>query len=299
MVELPDIKEREAVMKIHASQVPLAPTVDLRLVAERTPGFSGADLSNLINEAAILTARADRSQVEQDDILMSIEKVLLGPEKRSKIISQKDQEVTAYHEAGHAVVSHILPNSDPVRKVSIVSRGHAGGYTLKLPSEDKQLHTKSEFLGELAMLMGGMVAELRKFKEQTTGASNDLMKATKLARRIVTEWGMSDLGPMTFGQKDEYVFFGKELHDARDYSEVTATKIDEQIKSLLETARQQAADILEQHNDKFELVAQTLLKQETLEQQEFADLMNGTTSDKPSSDRPAADSSSKPAPTAQ
>ena len=292
VLELPDIKEREAIMNIHAQKVPLAKTVDLRGVAERTPGFSGADLANLINEAAIYAARDDRSEVTQDDILMSIEKVLLGPEKRSKVFSEKEKQVTAYHEAGHAVVSHFMPDSDPVRKVSIVSRGHAGGYTLKLPEEDKRLHSKREFLSELATLMGGMVAELQKFDEQTTGASNDLMKATKLARRIVTEWGMSELGPVTFGQKDEYVFLGKELHEARDYSESTAAKIDEQISKLLQAAREQAEKILTKQRDKFELVAQTLLKQETLEQDEFAELMDG----KPANDATSSGNSSKPGP---
>lgn len=275
VLELPDIKEREAIMNIHVANVPLASDVVLRKVAERTPGFSGADLANLINEAAILTARQDRDQVTQNDILLSIEKVLLGPEKRSKVISKLEKEVTAYHEAGHAVVAYHLPHTDPIRKVSIISRGHAGGYTLKLPDEDKRLHTKNEFIEELAMLMGGHVAEFHKFKELTTGASNDLTKATKLARRIVTEWGMSELGPITFGQKDEFVFLGRDIHESRNYSESTATKIDEAIIKLIQTAKTTAEEILQKHNDQFELVAQTLLKQETLEQHEFAQLMAG------------------------
>lgn len=273
VLELPDIKEREAILQIHTQQVPLAKGVELRRVAERTPGFSGADLANVINEAAILAARHDRTQVTQHDVLMSIEKVMLGPEKRSKVFSMREKKITAYHEAGHAIVSYYMPHTDPVRKISIVSRGHAGGYTIKLPEEDKHLHTRTEFLGELATLMGGYVAELHKFKELTTGASNDLVKATKLARRIVTEWGMSDLGPMTFGQKDEYIFLGKELHEARNYSESTAARIDEQIARLLAAAREQAEKILRKYNAKLELVAQTLMSQETIEQQEFYAIM--------------------------
>ncbi len=273
VMELPDIREREAILKIHSRHVPLAEGVELRKVAERTPGFSGADLANLINEAAILAARSDQTQVTQHDVLHSIEKVILGPEKRSKVFSKLEKEVTAYHEAGHAIVSFYMPHTDPVRKISIVSRGHAGGYTLKMPDEDKHLHTRTEFLGELATLMGGYVAELHKFKELTTGASNDLMKATKLARRIVTEWGMSDLGPMTFGQKDEYVFLGRELHESRTYSEATATRIDEQIARLLTTAREKAEQILVQYNAKLELIAQTLISRETIEQQEFYAIM--------------------------
>lgn len=273
VMELPDIREREAIMQIHSDKVPLDDDVELRLVAERTPGFSGADLANLINEAAILAARDDRNSVTQADILSSIEKVMLGPEKRSRILSDHEKEVTAYHEAGHAVIAYCTPHSDPVRKISIVSRGHAGGYTLKLPEHDKRLHTRSEFFGELAALMGGYVAELHKFKELTTGASNDLMKATELARRIVTEWGMSELGPMTFGHKDEYVFLGRELHESRTYSESTATKIDEQIARLITTAQHKAEEILRAYNGRFELVAQTLLQQETIEQQQFADIM--------------------------
>lgn len=284
VMELPDIREREAIMKIHTKKVPLAADANLRNIAERTPGFSGADLSNLINEAAIVASRNDQDSVTQHDIVQSIEKVLLGPEKRSKVFSKHEKEVTAYHEAGHAVVSFYMPHTDPVRKISIISRGHAGGYTLKVPEEDRHLHTRTQFLGELATLMGGYVAELHKFKELTTGASNDLKKATNLARRIVTEFGMSDLGPMTFGQKDEYVFLGRELHEARNYSEATAMKIDEQITKLLTAAREKAAGILKQYNEKLELIANTLIAKETIEQTQFAQLMAGT-ADTPAPER--------------
>lgn len=277
VMELPDIREREAILKIHTKKVPLAPDANLRNIAERTPGFSGADLANIINEAAILASRRDQDSVNQANLADSIEKVLLGPEKRSKVFSKHEKEVTAYHEAGHAVVAYHMPHTDPVRKISIVARGHAGGYTLKLPEEDRRLHTRSQFAGELATLMGGYVAELHKFKELTTGAANDLKKATNLARRIVTEFGMSDLGPVTFGQKDEYIFLGKELHEARNYSEATAAKIDEQILKLLSTARAKAIGILQRFNDKLELLATTLIAQETIEQVQFGQLMRGET----------------------
>jgi cell division protease FtsH len=302
VMELPDIKEREAILKIHTRTVPLAPEVNLRHIGERTPGFSGADLANLVNEAAILAARLEDTAVRQIHLEESIEKVLLGPEKRSKVFSPKEKEVTAYHEAGHAVVAYYSPHTDPVRKISIVSRGHAGGYTLKLPEEDRHLHTRTQFLSELATLMGGYTAEIFKFKELTTGASNDLKKATALARRIVTEFGMSKLGPVTFGQKDQYVFLGKELHESRDYSESTAAKIDEQITQLLKTAREKAEQILTKYTDKLELIAQTLMQKETIGQAEFAALMRGATEPTPppgpqSEPQPAAPagSTTKPA----
>jgi cell division protease FtsH len=279
VMDLPDIKEREAILKLHVVKMPQAADVDLRNIAERTPGFSGADLANLVNEAAILAAREDSEHVTQHHIIDSIEKVLLGPEKRSKVFSAHEKEVTAYHEAGHAVVSYYMPHTDPVRKISIISRGHAGGYTLKVPEEDKHLHSRTEFYGELATLMGGYAAEVLKFKELTTGASNDLKKASGLARRIVTEWGMSELGPIVFGGKDEYIFLGKELHEARNYSEATASKIDEQVSKLLMTARQKAEEILEKYKEKFELIAQTLMTKETIEQAEFRMLMGDVVAD--------------------
>lgn len=273
-LDLPDIKEREAILKIHTRNVPLSPAVNLRNIAERTPGFSGADLANLVNEGAILAAHQNKKVVDQQHLEESIEKVLLGPEKRSKVFSAEEKKITAYHEAGHAIITYYTPGSDLVRKISIVARGHAGGYTLMLPEKDKRLHTKTEFLSDLATLMGGYTAELHKFKELTTGASNDLRKATDLARQIVTEFGMSELGPMTFGNKNEYVFLGKELHENRNYSESTAAKIDEQIASILSNAQAKAQKILTRHNDKLELIAQTLIKKETIGQAEFKALMN-------------------------
>lgn len=299
-LDLPDIQERDAILKIHVKEVPLAQDVNLRNIAERTPGFSGADLANLVNEAAILATRQEQQHVTQANIENSIEKVLLGPEKRSKMFTEKEKKITAYHEAGHAIVAFHSPDTDPVRKISIVARGHAGGYTLKLPEEDRRLHTRTGFLSELAVLMGGYTAELFKFKELTTGASNDLSKATKLARSIVTDYGMSTLGPMTFGHKDEYIFLGKELHEQRDYSESTAAKIDEQVALLLNTAQEKADQILQSFNQKLELIAQTLIRNETIGQAEFKQLMaedyeprSGETSPLPS---PAGEEGQSPAP---
>jgi len=298
MLDLPDINEREAILKIHSKQVPLATSVDLHDIGVRTPGFSGADLANLINEAAILAARKNKETVTQQHLEESIEKVMLGPERRSLVFSKKEKLITAFHEAGHAVIAYHMPDSDPVRKISIISRGHAAGYTLKLPTKDKRLHTRTEFLSELATLMGGYTAELFRFKELTTGASNDLQKATDLARRIVTEFGMSDLGPMTFGQKDEYVFLGKELHDGRTYSDSTATKIDEQITNLITTAQQKAHQVLTTHADQLTLVADTLIAQETIDQAEFKQLMTtGAISRKAAATtpKPTPDTKSNPA----
>ncbi|MFH1354462.1 MAG: ATP-dependent zinc metalloprotease FtsH [bacterium] len=274
-MDLPDIEERQAILDIHIRKVPLAGDVNLRNIAERTPGFSGADLANTINEAAILAARHNETTVRQDHIEDSIEKVILGPEKRSKVLSKKEKKITAFHEAGHAIVSYYTPDSDTIRKISIVSRGHAGGYTLKLPDRDKRLHTRTEFFSDLATLMGGYTAELIKFKELTTGASSDLKRATALARRIVTEFGMSKLGPVAFGHKEEYVFLGKELHESRSYSESTAAKIDEQITIILTSAQKKAHDILTKYNAKLELIAQNLIAKETIGQAEFKALMEG------------------------
>ncbi len=274
-MDLPDIKEREAILAIHAEKVPMEKDVDLRNIGERTPGFSGAELSNLINEAAIFAAREDKKKISQRHVEESIEKVLLGPEKRSGVYSKKEKELTAYHEAGHAIVAYYTPDSDPVRKISIIARGFAGGYTLKLPETDKRLHTKTGFLSELATLMGGYTAELIQYKELTTGASNDLMKATKLARRIVTQFGMSSLGPVTFGQADHQVFLGRDFSEGRDYSEKTASLIDEEVSAILKDAQKRANDIITTNREKLELIAQRLIEKETIGQKEFADLMGG------------------------
>ncbi len=275
VLDEPSMKDREEILKIHALDKPLAPEANLKLIAERTPGFSGADLANLLNEAAILAARANRTQITQDDMFQAIEKVILGPERRSHIFSKKEKEITAYHEAGHALVASMIPHSDPVHKVSIVSRGRAGGYTLKLPTEDKHLKSRPEFEAELAVLLGGYAAEKLIFKETTTGASNDLKVASDLARRMVTQYGMSDtLGPITFGEKEELVFLGKEMSHTRNYSEAIAVEIDAEIKKLIIKGLNVAKKVITERIDKLEKIAKELISKETLEQQEFYALLH-------------------------
>ncbi|HEY4474661.1 MAG TPA: ATP-dependent zinc metalloprotease FtsH [Candidatus Paceibacterota bacterium] len=270
ILDEPSMKDREEILKIHALDKPLAKNVNLKLVAERTPGLSGADLANLINEAAILAARKNQKEITLDNLFEAIEKVILGPERRSHIFSKKEKEITAYHEAGHALVSYSLPFTDPVHKVSIVSRGRAGGYTLKLPTEDKHLRSRSEFESELAVLLGGFVAEKIIFKDTTTGTSNDLKVASDLARRMITQYGMSDaLGPITFGEKEELVFLGKEISTQKNYSETIAFQIDTEIKKLIIRGLISAKKVLTQKIDTLHKVAKELISKETLEQKEF------------------------------
>jgi len=270
VIDLPNINDREEILVVHANNKPLSQNVSLRRVAERTPGFSGADLSNLLNEAAILVARQNRKELTLEDILISIEKVLLGPERKSQMMSEKEKKITAYHEAGHALISHTLPDAPPVQKVSIISRGQAAGYTLNMPTEDKHFKTKTEFASELAVLLGGYMAEQIFFGDVTTGASSDLKKATRLARKLVTEYGMSEqLGQRTFGERDDLIFLGKELAEHRDYSDKTAELIDREIAGFIETARKKAEDIIRSSREKMENVVTLLLEKETLEREEF------------------------------
>ena len=270
ILDEPSMKDREEILKIHALDKPLAKNVNLKLVAERTPGLSGADLANLINEAAILAARNNHKEITLDNLFEAIEKVILGPERRSHIFSKKEKEITAYHEAGHALVSYSLPFTDPVHKVSIVSRGRAGGYTLKLPTEDKHLRSRSEFKSELAVLLGGYAAEKIVFKDTTTGASNDLKVASDLARRMITQYGMSDnLGPITFGEKDELVFLGKEISTNKNYSETIAFQIDTEIKKFISKGLNSAKRVLTQKIDILHKIARELISKETLEQKDF------------------------------
>ena len=268
--DLPDIKDREAILKVHSRGKPLSKSVNLRQVAERTPGFSGADLSNLINEGAILAARQNKKQVEQHDLLEAMEKVMLGPERKSHVLSKKEKEIAAYHEAGHALVATVMPHADPVHKVSVISRGRAAGYTLKLPTEDRHLHSKQGFLADLAVAMGGYAAEQLVFDELTTGASNDLQVASNLARDLVMLYGMSDkLGPITFGERHELVFLGREIGQQRNYSEKVAQKIDEEIARFLDEAHKRAADICKKHRGKLDEIAGVLIDKETIEREEF------------------------------
>lgn len=270
ILDEPDINDREAILKIHAKGKPFASDVNLRKIAERTPGFSGADLANLLNEAAILTARRNKTKIGMEELKESIEKVLLGPERKSHILTKKERKITAYHEAAHALVAHELPNADPVQKISIISRGLAAGYTLKMPLEDKHLHTRSEFIDDLAVLLAGHTVEKEIFGEVTTGASNDLKQATRLARNLVTEFGMSEkLEPRTFGEKEELIFLGREIHEQRDYSEKTAEIIDQEINHLISNAIKTAREIIKKKKEALEKIVKLLLEKETIEREEF------------------------------
>jgi len=274
MIDLPDLKDREEVLLVHARKKPLASNVDLRKIAERTAGFSGADLANILNEAAILAAREDKKEIVNENLFEAIEKVMIGPERKSRVITDKEKKITAYHEAGHALVSHFLPDADPVHKVSIISRGSAGGYTLKAASEDRHMHAKSEFISEIAVLLAGHLVEKNIFGEVTTGATSDLRRATALARSLVTDYGMSDhLGPRTYGEKEEMIFLGREIHEQRDYSEKVAEKIDEEITGFIKQGENKAQIIIDTHTEQLEKIVATLLEKETIEKDEFELIM--------------------------
>jgi cell division protease FtsH len=270
VLEVPDLKEREAILKVHCDKKPLAADVDFKKVAERTSGFSGADLANLLNEAAIATAKVNEKEIKMQTIFDSIEKVMIGAERKSRVITDKEKKITAYHEAGHALVAHNLKNVDPVQKISIISRGRAAGYTLKTPLEDRRMHTKEEFVEELAVLVAGRLAEKLIFNDVTTGASSDLRSATDLAKAIVTEYGMSDNLPLrTFGTSDELVFLGREMHEGRDYSEKTSEVIDAEVGKLIDSAAKTALDILNDRKDDLEKIVAALMIKETMEKDEF------------------------------
>ena len=274
ILDLPDINDRAAILQIHSKNKPLEKEVDLRKVAVRTPGFSGADLANIFNEAAITAARHNRKTIGQNDLYDSIEKVLLGPERKGRVISIKEREITAFHEAGHALVAASLKGSDPVHKVSIVSRGFAGGYTLKLPLEEAHLRTRSQFLTDLAMMMGGYVAEQEMFGEMSTGASNDLKQASELARKLVTQYGMSDkMGPMTFGKTQELIFLGREIATEKNYSENVASQIDEEVHGFISRAYEVAKKVVASRKKVLQAIASALLEKEVLEQEEFNEVI--------------------------
>ncbi len=273
VLDLPDINDREEVLKIHCRGKPLALDIRLREVAERTPGFSGADLANIANEAAILAARRNKTQIFQEEFLESIEKVLLGPERKSHILSKKEKEIAAFHEAGHALVSSFLLEAEPIRKISIIARGFAAGYTLRMPKEEKRIKTKTEFLAEMATLLGGYVAEKLKFGQITTGAADDLKKASDLARRLVKKYGMSKLGPVSFGEKEELIFLGREISEQRNYSEKVATLIDKEVEKFIKDAEKRAKKILLKKKKLLEKIARTLIEKETIEKEEFEKLI--------------------------
>jgi len=276
VLDRPDVKGRKAILEVHVRGKPLADDVDLMVLARETPGFVGADIENLVNEAAILAARRNKKAIGMQEFEEAIERVIAGPERKSRLISDEEKRIIAYHEAGHALVMHELPHCDPVHKVSIVSRGLALGYTMPLPEEDRYLKHRAKFKDELAGLLGGRAAEELVFKDVTTGAANDLEQATKLARKMVCEYGMSEkLGPMTFGWKEELVFLGKEIGEQRDYSEAVAHEIDMEVRRLIEEAYSRAKEILISHRDKLEAIAQRLIEEETLEGDELKALLAG------------------------
>jgi len=274
ILDLPDINDREEILKIHAKGKIQANDVNIRKIAERTPGFSGADLANLLNEAALLAARKNQKEIKQLDIFESIEKVLLGPERRSRVFSKKEKDITAYHEAGHALVAASLKNADPVHKVSIVARGRAGGYTLKLPLEETYLRTKSQFMTDLAMMLGGYIAEKSVFRDISTGASSDLQSASSLTRKLITKYGMSEkLGPITFGKTDEMIFLGREITMEKNYSEDVAKQIDEEVKNFIKKAYDVAEKIITSRKKVLDAIANKLIEKETIEHEEFDNLI--------------------------
>ena len=274
VMDRPDMKGREAILRVHTRGKPLAPDVDLSVLAKQTPGFVGADIENLVNEAAILAARRNKRVIEMSDLQEAVERVIAGPERKSRLLTPHDKQVVAYHEAGHAIVMHNLTHADPVHKISIISRGMALGYTMELPQDDRVIEKRSRFKDELAGLLGGRAAEQLVFQDITTGASNDLERATQIARRMVTQYGMSEaLGPMTFGEKEELVFLGRELAEQRNYSEEVAQQIDNEVRRLVNEAYTRAKEILETQRARLDLVAKTLIEQETLDSAQFKALM--------------------------
>lgn len=274
VVDLPDVVGREEILKVHARGKPLGDDVNIGVLARRTPGFTGADLANLFNEAALLAARRGKKRIGMEELEDSIERVIAGPEKKSRVISDFEKRLVSYHEAGHALLGHYLPHTDPLHKVSIIPRGRAGGYTLLLPKEDRRYMTKSQILDQVTMLLGGRVAEDLVLKEISTGAQNDLERATELVRKMITEYGMSEeLGPLTFGHRSDQVFLGRDIARDRNYSEAVAFSIDKEARRIVDECYRKAREILEAHMDELHLVATTLMEKETLEAAEFEALL--------------------------
>ncbi|MBN1193686.1 MAG: AAA family ATPase, partial [Coriobacteriia bacterium] len=274
LVDRPDLKGRHEILKIHSRGKPLGSTIDLEVLARRTPGFTGADLANLVNEAALLSARHGKKAIEMVELEESIERVIAGPEKKSRIISDKEKRIIAYHESGHALVGHVLPNTDPIHKISIISRGRALGYTLALPVEDKFLSARGEMLDEIAMILGGRVAEAITMGDITTGATNDIERATKLARQMVTQYGMSEkLGPMTLGDGQHEVFLGRDFSATPNYSQEIAFEIDKEIRRLIDDAYEVAYKILTERRKQLDLMADVLVERETVDKDELEALL--------------------------
>ena len=272
VVDRPDLNGRIGILKVHTRGKPLAKAIDIEVLARRTPGFTGADLANVVNEGALLAARFSKNEISMDELEEAIDRVLAGPQRRSRVISEREKKVIAYHEAGHALVSHALPNADPVHKVSIVSRGRALGYTLTLPTEDRFLVTRSEMIDELAMLLGGRCAEEIVFNEPTTGAQDDIQRCTAIAKQMVTQFGMSDLGPLALGQTEGQPFLGRDFGHVKDYSDDVASKIDAEIYRLVEEAHDEAREIITRYRDKLDLMVERLLEKESLEKEEVSEI---------------------------
>jgi len=273
VLDKPDLKGREEILKIHAKGKPLAKDVDLNVVARRTPGFTGADLENVLNEAAILAARVDKKEVFMEEVEEAIDRTLAGPEKKSRVISDDERAIVAYHEVGHAILSKILPHSDPVHKISILPRGMALGYTLQLPEHDRHLISRAEALDQITVLMGGRVAEEMIFNEVTSGAQNDLQKATELAAKMVCEFGMSRLGPRTFGRKDRQIFLGRDIGEMKDYSEETADKIDAEVQAIIDACYKKAQELLAVNKEKMVAIAKVLMEKESLENHDLEEAL--------------------------
>jgi len=278
VVDVPDVNGRQAILQVHAKNKPLENPEDLKIVAQRTPGFTGADLENVLNEAALLAARLGKKKISLSEIEEATERVIAGPQKKSRVVSEKEKEIIAVHETGHALVSKFLPGSDTVHRISIISRGMALGYTIQLPTEDRHLQTKHELLNQIAFALGGRVAEEELLGEITTGAQNDFQKATDLARRMVTEWGMSEkLGPLSFSNKEEMVFLGRDLTRERIFSEAVAYEIDQEIKGIINSCYEKAREIIRGHREKVRAIAQVLIEKEVLEGSELDKLLKTET----------------------
>ncbi len=286
-VDNPDLRGREAILKVHTKDKPLDDDVDLQVLARRTPGFSGADLANMVNEAALLAARRNRKKITMVDCEDSIERVLAGPERKSRIMSTRERRILAHHEVGHAVLAELLPHADPLHKVSIIQRGMALGYTLQLPTEDRYIMTRGELLDQITVFLGGRVAEELFFQESTTGAADDLKKTTEMARRMVTDFGMSEaLGPVSLGRKYEQPFLGRDIMEDRNYSEQVASTIDREVATIIEDCYQRAKQLLTDHSDELRAVVAALLERETLSGDQVRAIMRGETLPTPPPDRP-------------
>ena len=275
VVNRPDVRGREEILRVHTRKIPLADDVELNVLARGTPGFSGADLANMVNEAALAAARQNRKAVLMYDFEVAKDKVLMGVERKSLLLSDEEKRNTAYHEAGHALVAAMLPHSDPVHKVTIIPRGMALGLTMQLPTDDRHNYYKNYLDTQIAILMGGRIAEELFLNQMSTGAGNDIERATELARKMVCEWGMSDLGPLTFGKKEEQIFLGREIAQHRDYSEATAIQIDEEVKKMVSIGYATAKKILSENRETLILIAKALIEREVLDASEIKLLVEG------------------------